>query len=245
MSATAAPRAPRSTTRQSTTRPGTTRPGRSRAELRAFVRRHTRLQQIPELPGVRVHVGDDIMELCRLVGIELRDPDPPLPYWAFPWAGGLGLVCHLRDHPDEVEGRTVLDFATGSGLCAIAALRAGAADVVAVDIDPLAVAAADLNLRANHATATVRRQDLLDDLPPAVDVILAGDVCYEETMAQRISAWLEVAARSGTRVLLGDIGRTYLPRHLVRVAAYDVMTSGQLENSTTKSAGVFTFPDRR
>jgi predicted nicotinamide N-methyase len=181
------------------------------------------------------------MELCRLVGLELDDPDPPLPYWAFPWAGGLGLVCHMRHHPDEVAGRTVLDLATGSGLCAIAALRAGAADVVAVDVDPLAVAAAELNLRANHATATVRRHDLLDGPPPAVDVILAGDVCYEETMAQHITAWLEVAARSGTRVLIGDIGRTYLPRHLVRLAAYDVMTSAQLENSVTKSAGVFTF----
>jgi predicted nicotinamide N-methyase len=216
----------------------------SRAELRAFVRRHTRLQRIAELPDVRLHVADDIMELCRLAGLELNDPDPPLPYWAFPWAGGLGLASHLRDHPAEVEGRTVLDIATGSGLCAIAALHGGATAVVAVDVDPLAVAAAELNLRANRATATVRRHDLLDGEPPAVDVILAGDVCYEETMARRMTAWLGLAASNGTRVLLGDIGRAYLPSHLVLVAAYDVTTNPQLENSTTKSAGVFTFPIR-
>jgi predicted nicotinamide N-methyase len=198
---------------------------------------------MPQLPGVRLHVGDDIMELCRLAGMELNDPDPALPYWAFPWAGGLGLACYLRDHPDEVAGRTVLDIATGSGLCALAALRGGAATVLAVDVDPLAVAAAEVNLRANRATATVRRQDLLDGPPPAVDVILAGDVCYEETMARRMTAWLAIAASDGTRVLLGDIGRAYLPPHLVRVAAYDVTTDPQLENSIRKSAGVFTFGD--
>jgi predicted nicotinamide N-methyase len=189
-------------------------------------------------------VGEDIMELCRLAGIELHDPDPPLPYWAFPWAGGLGLACHMRDHSEEVEGRTVLDLATGSGLCAIAASRAGAAAVVAVDIDPLAVAAAELNVRANHVTATVRRQDLLDGPVPAVDVILAGDVCYEETMAARMTAWLERAGVGGARVLIGDIGRAYLPRHLVRVAEYEVTTNLQLENSARKSAGVFMLPGR-
>ena len=196
------------------------------------------------MPGIRLHVGDDVMELCRLVGIELHDSDPPLPYWAFPWAGGLGLARHLRDHPDDVEGRTVLDLATGSGLCAIAAVQAGAAAVAAVDIDPLAVAAAELNLRANHAAVSIRREDILDAPPPAVDVILAGDVCYEETMAHRMTTWLGIAANGGTRVLLGDIGRAYLPPHVVRVAEYEVITSLQLENSITKSAGVFTFPNR-
>ena len=136
----------------------------------------------------------------------------------------------------------MLDIASGSGLCAIVALRSGAASVLAADIDPLAEAAVALNARANGVRVGFIRQDLLGDPPQAWDVILAGDVCYEEPMAGRMLEWLRTAARHGTRVLIGDPGRTYLPPGLERVASYRVRTSLELEDADTKESAVFTFP---
>jgi predicted nicotinamide N-methyase len=213
----------------------------SRANLRAFVRRHTRLQDVPEVPGLRLHLADDVMEVCRLAGVELGQADPPLPYWAFTWAGGLAIARYLVDHPEEVAGRRVVDVASGSGLCAIVAAEAGAADVVAADVDPLAEAAVAINARANRVRIGFRRDDLLDALPPPCDVILAGDVVYEETMARRMIEWLRAASARGTRVLLGDLGRRYLPPGLARVATYEVRTSLELENEPIKRSHVFTL----
>jgi predicted nicotinamide N-methyase len=146
------------------------------------------------------------------------------------------------DHPDEVAGRRVLDIASGSGLCAIVALRSGAVSAHAVDVDPLSEAAVAVNAKANGVRVGFSRRDLLGVDPPPYDVILAGDVCYEETMAGRMLGWLRLAARSGTRVLVGDPGRTYLPSDLDRLAAYRVRTSLELENSEIKESTVFTFP---
>lgn len=209
--------------------------------MRAFVRRHTRLLPVPDLPGVRLHQAGDVMQVCRLAGAELGQKDPPLPYWAFAWAGGLAIARYLADHPDEVAGRRVLDVASGSGLCAIVALRAGAAAAQAVDIDPLSEAAVALNARANGVRIRFRREDLLDAPPPPCDVILAGDVCYEEAMAGRMLTWLGVAERRGIRVLVGDPGRAYLPSDLERIADYRVRTSRELEDAELKDAAVFTI----
>jgi predicted nicotinamide N-methyase len=217
----------------------------SPARLRAFVRRHTRLMPVPDVPGVRLHAADDVMTVCRLAGTELGLSDPPLPFWAFAWAGGLAISRYLVDHPEEVAGRRVLDVASGSGLCAIVALRCGAASAEAVDIDPFSEAAVALNARANGVRIGFRRGDLLGGPAPAVDVILAGDVCYEETMAARMLAWLRLAAAGGTRVLIGDPGRKYLPRDLERVTAYRVRTSRELENAEIKESAVFTFARER
>src|SRR5262245_37948437 len=138
----------------------------SPARLRAFVRRHTRLRDVPDVPGLRLHTGDDVMEICRLAGVELSQSDPPLPYWAFPWAGGLAVARHLLAHPERVAGRWVVDVASGSGLCAIVAATCGAESVVAFDVDPLAEAAATLNARANGVGLVVRRSDPLDSPLP-------------------------------------------------------------------------------
>jgi predicted nicotinamide N-methyase len=217
----------------------------SPADLRAFVRRHTRLLPVPDLPGVRLLQADDVMAVMRLAGAELGQPDPPLPFWAFAWAGGLAVARYVFDHPEEVAGRQVIDVASGSGLCAIAALRSGAAEVHAVDIDPLAQAAVALNARANGLRIGFSRRDLLDAPPPACDVILAGDVCYEETMAKRMLDWLRLASRLGARVLVGDPGRAYLPPGLDRLATYRVRTSRELENAEVKESAVYTFPEER
>jgi predicted nicotinamide N-methyase len=197
---------------------------------------------VPDLPGVRLQVADDVMTVCGLAGSELGQVDPPLPYWAFAWAGGLAIGRYLVDHPDEVAGRRVLDVASGSGLCAIVALRSGAASAHAVDVDPLSEAAVAVNAKANGVHVGFSRRDLLDADPPDCDVILAGDVCYEETMADRMVDWLRLAARRGIRVLVGDPGRRYFPSGLDRLAAYRVRTSLELENSEIKESAVFTFP---
>jgi len=220
-------------------------PTPSPANLRAFVRRHTTLRPVTDLPGIRLHVADDVMETLRLTGIQLDDPDPPLPFWAFAWAGGLAVARHLVEHPDAVAGRDVVDIASGSGLCAIVAARLGARSVTAIDVDPFSEAAITVNARANDVRLTVVRADVLDAPPPNGDVILAGDVCYEETMAARVVAWLRGAAASGTHVLLGDPGRTYLPGDLDRVATYRVRTSRELENADAKDVRVFTIPRLR
>jgi predicted nicotinamide N-methyase len=217
----------------------------SASQLRAFVDRNTRLQPIEDLPGIRLHVGDDVMAICRSAGEELGIPDPDLPYWAFPWAGGLAVARYLFDHPQEVAGRRVLDIAAGSGICAITAARLGAASARAVDVDPLAEAAVALNARANAVRIPFTHARAADHGSDGIDVILAGDVCYQEGVAGEIVAWLRGAATQGIRVLIGDPGRTYLPPDLVRLATYRVRTSMELEPEDRTETRVYTFATLR
>ena len=200
----------------------------SPANLRAFVRRNTRLLPVPDFPDMRLYQSADVMEVMHLAGSELGQADPALPFWAFPWAAGL----------------RVLDIASGSGLCAIVAMKSGAAWAHAVDIDPLSEAAVWLNARANGVHVGFSRGDVLRDPPPGCDLILAGDVCYEETMAARMLAWLGAAARAGIRVIVGDPGRAYFPPGMERLAAYKVRTTRELEDRELKEAAVYTFPAR-
>lgn len=191
------------------------------------------LVPVPFVPEVLLHQADDLQGLWEAVGT-----DAP-PYWAFPWLGGQALARYLLDS-DAVRGRRVLDLATGSGLVAIAARLAGAADVVASDIDPLSRGAVVANGDANEVTVTWTGEDLLDGPVPDVDVVLAGDVLYQQPMASRVLAWL--ASFDGT-VLLGDPGRDYLPQTgLVEVASYDIATTRELEGVAVKRTRVFTLP---
>ncbi len=210
------------------------------ASPRAFVLRHTRLRPVPGLEAIRLHLVDDVLSLWHAVQLEQDDPDPALPFWAVAWAGGMALAHYLREHPEVVAGRRVLDLASGSGLCAIAAMQAGAADVIAADIDPYAVAAIELNARADRCRVTVVQRDLLAVEPPDVDVILAGDCCYEAALAERLLPWLQRARPRGIAVLLGDPGRRYLPRDaLAELAAYDVRTTSELDDLALREGRVY------
>lgn len=213
--------------------------GPSQARLRGFIGRHTKVRPVADLPEIQLQTGDDVMTLMVLTGRELGLDDPPLPFWAFPWAGGLGVARYLTEHPEAVAGRTVLDLATGSGLCGIVAARAGAASVESADIDPFAEAAVTLNARLNGVELAFVRGDLTQGPPPDAEVILAGDVCYESAMAAAIVPWLERAAAAGTTVYLGDPGRTYLPPGLTEVGRYRVHTTRELEPTTEREVGVF------
>jgi len=170
----------------------------------------------------------------------------PPPFWAFAWAGGQGLARWLLDNPAEVAGRTVLDFAAGSGLVAIAAMKAGAASVLCADIDPFCGAAVAANAAANGVVLSFTADDLLDAEPPRVDVICAGDVFYERPMADRVLDWLLRAAQAGTRVVVGDPLRTYFPREgFDLLAEYSVPTTRELEDSAVKRTRVWTLSGPR
>jgi len=195
---------------------------------------------VPGLETIRLHLADEALPLWHAVQLETGDPDTALPYWAFAWGGGLAVAHYLRDHPEAVAGRRVFDLASGSGLCAIAALQAGAAEATANDIDPFAEAAIRLNARANHVRVDVVRGDLLDQGPPDADVILAGDCWYEASLAQRVTPWLRRAVANGSRVLIGDPGRRYLPAdELDELAVFEVRTTTELEDLALKQGRVF------
>lgn len=210
------------------------------ASPRAFVLRHTRLRPVPGLEEIRLHLVDDVLALWRAVQLEQGDPDPALPFWAIAWAGGLAIGRYLREHPEVVAGRRVLDLASGSGLCAVAAMHAGAAVVTGADIDPYAAAAIELNARANGCRVTVLQRDVLALDVPDVDIILVGDGCYEAALAGRLLPWLQRARGRGIDVLLGDPGRRYLPLDaLVELAAYDVRTSTELDDLALRQGRVY------
>jgi predicted nicotinamide N-methyase len=210
------------------------------ASRRAFVLRHTRLRPVPGLEEIRLHLADEVLPLWHAVQVETEDPDAALPYWAFAWGGGLAIGRYLRDHPEAVAGRRVFDLASGSGLCAIAAWHAGAAAAVGADIDAFAVAAIGLNARANGHRVSVVGRDVLDEEPPAVDVILAGDCWYDARLAARVMPWLRRARDRGIEVLVGDPGRRYLPTdELVELASYEVRTTTELEDLERKQGRVY------
>jgi predicted nicotinamide N-methyase len=207
---------------------------------RAFVLRHTVLRPVPGLPGIRLHLADEVLPLWHAAQVETGDPEAALPYWAFAWGGGLAIARYLLEHPESVAGKRAFDLGSGSGLCAIAAMRAGAATATGVDIDRFSAAAIDLNARANRVGVSAMRADMLDDEPPDADVILAGDTWYEAGLAERVLPWLRRARAVGTDVLVGDPGRRYLPTDaLVELARYDVRTTTELEDLALKRASVY------
>ena len=210
------------------------------ASPRAFVLRHTRLRPVPGLEELRLHLADEVLPLWHAVQVETRDPDAALPYWAFAWGGGLAIGRYVREHPEAVAGRHVFDLASGSGLCAIAAMRAGATAATGADIDAFAAVAIELNARANGCRVTSVRRDVLDEEPPDVEVILAGDCWYDARLADRVLPWLQRARGRGADVLVGDPGRRYLPTDdLVELAAYEVRTTTELEDLDRKQGRVY------
>ncbi len=213
-------------------------------DRRAFILQNTRLQSPPHTPELRLYLADEITPIWTLTEEELGEMGLPPPFWAFAWAGGQALARYLIDNPGEAAGREVVDFASGSGIVAIAAMKAGAARVLAADIDSFCGAAVALNAAENGVEVAFTEDDLLDGPPPACALITAGDICYEKPLAERVLTWLAAARALGTRVLIGDPGRSYFPKEgLVRLAEYRVETTRELEDMTVKKTGVWTFPD--
>jgi predicted nicotinamide N-methyase len=207
----------------------------------AFVRRETVVASPPLVPEIRLHLASEVVPLWQATEADLAKQGLPPPYWAFAWPGGQALARHLLDHPELVRGARLLDFAAGSGLGAIAAAKAGAATVAAAEIDRFATAAIGLNAALNGVSIEIIERDIVGERGPW-DVILAGDVCYERPMAERVSRWLADMARYGMRVLMGDPGRNYLPgRGLSEIARYSVPTSLDLEDRTMRETIVWAW----
>jgi predicted nicotinamide N-methyase len=202
-----------------------------------FIREHTELLPVPFVPEIRLRTATEIVPLWHATEAWLRSEGIGLPYWCVPWAGGKALARFLLDRPSYVRGLRVLDFGTGSGLVAIAAKLAGAADVVAVDCDPLAIAACRLNAESNSVSFIAHDSEVVGNDVDA-DVIVAGDVWYEAQPAAHFARWLRAQARRGVRVLTGDPGRTYVPADVTRLATFDVPTSLDLESAASRQAHV-------
>lgn len=210
---------------------------------RAFIADNTRLQATPHAPEIVLHLADEITPIWQLTEEALEAIGLPPPFWAFAWAGGQALARYVLDHPQLVRGKHVVDFATGSGIVAVAAMKAGAASVLAADIDVFCEAAVGMNAAANGVTVAFTDQNLLDAPPPAADVLLAGDICYERPMATAVMDWLAQGRAAGARVLIGDPGRTYFPKDgLQKLAEYQVPTTRELEDLAVKRTSVWTLP---
>jgi predicted nicotinamide N-methyase len=206
----------------------------------AFIYSNTAVATPPLVPEIRLYLATEITPIWRASEETLaRDAVPP-PYWAFAWAGGQALARFVLDHPETVAGREVLDIGSGSGIVAIAAAKAGAARVVAAEIDPFAAAAIGLNTALNGVTVAVETRDLLNRAAAGWGVALAGDICYEEPMSSRAITLLRRIAARGRLALLGDPGRAYLPRDgLVERARYTVLTSRELEDRDEREGVVW------
>jgi predicted nicotinamide N-methyase len=166
----------------------------------------------------------------------------PPPFWAFAWAGGQALARYVLDHPQIVRGKRVVDFATGSGLVGISAMKAGASRCLCADIDDFCAAAVALNAEANGVALDFTATNLLDAPPPEVDVILAADISYEAPLAARVRGWLAEAHARGVTVLMGDPRRSYFDTEGLRpLAEYQVETTRELEDFAVKRTGVWTF----
>jgi predicted nicotinamide N-methyase len=209
------------------------------ADPTAFILAQTAIAAPPLVPEIKLHLATEITPIWEATEGMLAAMNLPPPYWAFAWAGGQALTRFLIDHPDWVKGKRVLDFAAGSGLSAIGAAKAGAAQTQAAEIDDFALAAIALNARVNNVAIELVREDLIG-VEPRWDVVLAGDVCYERPMAEKVIAWFRALASRGVAILMGDPGRAYLPQSgLLEVARYQVPTSLELEDRTQRETIVW------
>jgi predicted nicotinamide N-methyase len=206
-----------------------------------FILENTSIMTPPHVPEIRLHLADEAHDLWLKTEAELEEIGLPPPFWAFAWAGGQGLARYVLDHPETVMGKRVVDFAAGSGLVAIAAVKAGAGTMRAVDIDPWARTAVELNSRLNDAWIEFSDADIIGAALDA-DVLLAGDVFYDKSFADRLIPWFEALAAAGVAVIVGDPGRAYCPRKQMQaLATYQVPVTRALEDAEVKKTTVWRF----
>ncbi|AUG51892.1 class I SAM-dependent methyltransferase [Thalassospira marina] len=204
--------------------------------------------RVPLTPEIEMYLATHITPLWQATEDILGVLDIPPPYWAFAWPGGQAITRYILDNPDLVRGKKVLDFACGGGMQAIACVMMGAAEVTANDIDPVAITATRLNAARNNVSFTTVTDNLVGKNGPEKrwDVIFAGDVCYQQDMADAVLQWLMGEALLGTRVILADPGRTYAPtRNIDELETYDVPVDVAVEDADTKFTRVWQLlPDR-
>jgi predicted nicotinamide N-methyase len=207
-------------------------------EMEALVRSATEWAVVPFVPEVTLRTAAEPFGLW-----DRTERDAP-PFWAFPWAGGQGLARYVIDHPETVAGRRVLDVASGSGLVAIAAAKAGARTVTAGDIDDNALAAIALNAAANGTPqVTPRSVDLAVGDPGGAEVILAADVFYQRDLAAMALRFLRAASAAGATVLAADPSRAFVPRaELTALTTYEIPVLTVLEDTPVKTVTIYRLP---
>ncbi len=206
----------------------------------AFIRANTLLHEPPLIPEIKLHLASEIVPIWQMTEEELERSGLPPPFWAFAWAGGQALSRYILDHPEVVRGKRVLDFGSGSGLIAIAAMKAGASSVLAADIDPFAAASIGLNAQMNDVSVVVTSDNLIGSPNRGWDVILIGDMCYERPLAESIETWVRSLIAGGAEAFIGDPGRTYLPKTgLEKLISYAVKTTRELEDTDVRNTSVW------
>ena len=209
------------------------------SDIPAFIRENTRVLAPSHIPELSLYLADDAVALWQLTEEQLGELGLPPPFWAFAWAGGQALARYVLDHPEIVRGKSVMDVASGSGLVALAAMKADATSALAIDIDAFASHAALLNAELNNVVVETSDADPVGK-PTGHDIILVGDLFYDRDLAPRVLAWLIEQQAVGKTVLIGDPGRTYLPREkLEQIAAYDIPVTRALEDAEIKRAAVW------
>lgn len=210
-------------------------------DFRRFILANTSILSPPHVPEIRLYLADEAHDLWHRTEEELQASGLEPPFWAFAWAGGQGLARHVLDNPASVRGKTVLDFATGSGLVAIAAKMAGAAHVLAADIDPFSADAVALNAELNGVMLDHTAQNLVGQ-DHGWDTILAGDVFYDRAMADTLLPWFDALAARGAEILIGDPGRAYLPKErLSKLSEHQVPVTRALEDQDVRRTVVWKF----
>jgi predicted nicotinamide N-methyase len=208
-------------------------------QILQFIRSNLPIVPTPSVPEILLHKAGPRSGLWRLAEM---DEDFGTPYWAYDWGGGLALARHILNHPDRVAGRTVLDLGAGSGIVGIAAAKSGAKNVIGADIDRYAIAAIGLNATANGVSISPFFGDLTAGSPPAVDMVLVGDLFYEAGLAQRVTTFLDRCLAAKTKVLVGDPWRTFLPKmRLQLLAQYPGPDFGQCSTGEQRQNAVFSF----
>ncbi|TCL93094.1 putative nicotinamide N-methyase [Rhizobium sp. PP-WC-2G-219] len=214
---------------------------RVKTDPERFIRENTSVLAPPHVPEVELFLASEAHDLWLKTEDELDAIGLPPPFWAFAWAGGQGLARYVLDHPEIITGRTIVDFASGSGLVAIAAMKAGAASVLALDTDPWTGTAIALNAQLNDVVIAHENADRIGQ-PIACDVFLAGDVFYDKAFADRLLPWFDDLVASGIDVIVGDPGRAYCPRDRMEpLATYEVPVTRALEDSEVKKTTVWRF----
>ena len=209
--------------------------------FRRFILENTTILSPPHVPEIRLHLADEAHDLWHRTEEELQASGLEPPFWAFAWAGGQGLARHVLDNPDCVKGKSVLDFATGSGLVAIAAHMSGATQLLAADIDPFSADALALNATLNDVSIQHTDDDLVGQ-DRGWDVILAGDVFYDRAMAQMLLPWFDTLAVRGADILIGDPGRAYLPKQrLEKLSEHQVQVTRALEDQDVRDTIVWRY----
>lgn len=204
----------------------------------ALILAHTDIVAPPLVPEIRLHLAKEVTAVWDATEEALEESLPP-PFWGFCWPGGQVVARYLLDHPELVRGQNVLDFASGSGVAAIAAVRAGAARVIATEIDEFAIAAMHLNAALNDVVFDISLRDVVD-AEERWNVVIAGDVCYDREMSERVVRWLRRLAARGATVLMADPGRPYSPKQgLEELARYDVPAIRELEELDSKETRLY------